>query len=201
MSLFFFVLSGNYPALHLCCMIYFFTPYSFQKKMFDAWDGYMDLLLPGDYACMMDGDIMFLKSDFGHHIQKYTEKFPDTGLFTCYSSRSRTKWVMPERNLFGSLSIIEHKRLADRLYKEHHLDVKEINDRVTGHLMMMKKSTWMQIREKVQERCKDLNILSVDSVISTEVLAAGMKIRLMQGVYVLHYYRLLEGASTKTHLQ
>lgn len=183
-------------------MIWFFTPYSFQKRMFEAWDQYMNLLTdPDDWACMMDGDIMLLQSDFGHHIQQYIDKYPDTGLFTCYSSRSRTRWMMPDQHLFSNLSIAEHKKLADRLYRGCHLKVKEINDRVTGHLMVIRKSTWTSIRDKVEVRCSGLKILSVDTVISTEILENKMLIRLMQGIYVMHYYRLLEGATYKKHLQ
>lgn len=183
-------------------MIWFFTPYAFDKRMFNAWDQYMNLLTdPDDWACLMDGDIMLLRSDFGHHIQEYINKYPDTGLFTCYSSRSRTLWMMPDQHLFNSGSLAEHKKLSDRLYNNCRLSVKEINDRVTGHLLVIKKSTWSAIRDKVSARCADLKILSVDTAISREILETKMPIRLMQGIYVMHYYRFLEGASYKKHLQ
>lgn len=182
-------------------MIWFFTPYSFDKRMFEAWDNYMSLVNdPGDWVCMMDGDIAFLHSDFGHHIEKYIHKYPDTGLFTCYCSRSRTPWMMPASNFFSSPSIVDHKILANHLYNNCHLSVTPINDRVTGHLMVIRKSTWVNIREAVRQKTSALKILSVDTVISREILSSGLKIRLMQGIYVFHYYRFLEGASNKNHL-
>jgi hypothetical protein len=183
-------------------MIWFFTPYSFEKRMFEAWDRYMDLVTnPDDWVCMMDGDVMFLEADFGHHIQKYIDKFPDTGIFSCYVSRSRTAWMMPEQNLFNNPSIIDHKKKADYLRHICGISVKEINDRVTGHLMVIQKSTWTHIREEVENQCLDLNILSVDSVISRMTLQFGYRIRLMRSLYVLHYYRFLEGPTYKKHLQ
>lgn len=182
-------------------MIWFFTPYSFNKRMFEAWDSYMFLVKnTDDWVCMMDGDIAFLHSDFGHHIEKYISKYPDTGLFTCYSSRSRTPWMMPAKNFFSSPSIVDHKILANHLYETCHLSVTPINDRVTGHLMVMKKMTWLKIRDAVHQKTAGLKILSVDSVISREILSSNLKIRLMQGIYVFHYYRFLEGAASKKHL-
>lgn len=183
-------------------MLWFFTPYSQDMKLFEAWDQYMNLVSdPEDWVCMMDGDILFLHADFGHQIQEYLSLYPDTGLFTCYSSRSRTPWMMPERNIFHSPSIAEHKKMADYLRRVCGTSVKEINDRVTGHLLVIKKSTWEKIRENVKERCVNLKILSVDTAISHAVIDAGLRIRLMKGVYVLHYYRFVEGANYKGHLK
>lgn len=155
---------------------------------------------PEDWVCMMDGDISFFNADFGHHMQQYIDKYPDTGIFTCYASRSGTPWMMPEKNIFNSTDILEHKRKADHHLKKCRLDFIEINNRVTGHLMLIKKETWTKIRNEVRHKSEDLSILSVDSKISRAVLAIGLKIRLMKGLYVFHYYRHLEGAGNKTHL-
>lgn len=182
-------------------MIWFFTPYSFEKKMFQAWEQYMNLVQnPNDWVCMMDGDTMFLHADFGHIIQEYIDKYPDTGIFTCYTSRSRTAWMMPKNHLYNEANIIRHKKTANALRKKFKLQADEINDRVTGHLMMMQKKTWLAIREEVKEKSKELKILSVDSVISRTVLKNGKKIRLMKELYNLHYYRLLEGGKYKNHI-
>ena len=182
-------------------MIYFFTPYSFQKKIFEAWDAYMDLVQDkNDWVCLMDGDVAFLRSDFGSHMQEYISKFPDTGIFTCYVSRSRTSWMMPTNHIFADPNILHHKEKAEWHYKNQHLEVTDINRRIIGCLMLMKKSTWLLIREKVAAKCITKEILSVDSIISLEVIAHGLTIRLMKGMYIFHYYRHLEGADSKNHL-
>lgn len=183
-------------------MIWFFTPYSFNKKLFEAYDAYMQLVTnEEDWVCMMDGDVAFLRSDFGHHMQEYISKFPETGIFTCYVSRSRTSWMMPQDHIFNETNILRHKEKADWHFNNQHLDVTEINQRIIGCLMLMKKSTWLLIREDVAVKCADKEILSVDSVISLQVIASGLKIRLMKGIYIFHYYRHLEGAHSKKHLQ
>lgn len=183
-------------------MIWYFTPYSFEKRLFEAWDQYMNLVTDSeDWVCMMDGDIAFLNSDFGHQIQEYIDKYPDAGLFTCYASRSRTPWMMPANHIFSNSNILDHKRKANIYAKKFRAQVEEINDRVTGHLMVIKKSTWATVRNEVKEKTRDKNILSVDSVISRQILQSGLKILLMKGIYVFHYYRHLEGANYKKHIQ
>jgi GT2 family glycosyltransferase len=181
-------------------MIYFFTPYSFEKKMFHAWEQYMNLLGDDDWAVMMDGDIMFFQANFGHIVKEYIDKYPDTGLFTCYASRSGTGYMMPPGAKVAGHNIMIHQLKAKQLEKANHLQVQEIKKRVTGHFMAMKKSTWNKIYEDAKERCKDFNVLTVDTEISHAILAAGLKIRLMKGLYVYHYYRLAEGDKRKNEL-
>jgi hypothetical protein len=183
-------------------MIWFFTPYAFNKKLFEAFDAYMNLITDNnDWVCTLDGDTAFLCSDFGHHMQEYVNKYPDTGIFTSYVSRSRTPWMMPPNHIFNNTNIIDHKQKAEWHFKNQHLDVSEINTRVIGCLMLMKKSTWLLIRDEVAEKCIDKEILSVDTIISKTVIEKGLKLRLMKGIYIFHYYRHLEGANSKKHLQ
>lgn len=183
-------------------MIWYFTPYAFNKKLVEAFDAYMSLIEnPNDWICSMDGDVAFLRSDFGHHMQEYIDKYPDTGIFTSYVSRSRTPWMMPPNHIFNDTNIINHKRKTDWHFNNQHIDVAEINTRVIGCLMLMKKSTWLLVRDEVLEKCADKKILSVDTIISQTVLGKGLKLRLMKGIYIYHYYRHLEGANNKKHLQ
>lgn len=176
-------------------MIWFFTPYSFEKKMFEAWDQYMNLVPnPDDWVCMMDGDVLFLISDFGHQMQEYINKYPDTGLFTCYASRtSRTKLRWPGANMENP-SVVYHAGKAEQLHKAYHgvvIDLEKLN--ALGYLMLIKKSTWLLIRDKVAENTAEKNILGVDTRISNAIRDAGLKQYLMKGMYVMHYYRMKNG--------
>jgi hypothetical protein len=67
--------------------------------------------------------------------------------------------------------------------------------------MVIKKGTWLRIRGGVLERTRDKQILGVDSKISYGILNAGLKIRLMRGIYILHYLRMKEGFDYKDHLR
>jgi len=182
-------------------MIWFFTPYSFGRKLFDAWDQYMNLVQnPQDWVCMMDGDIAFFRNDFGHHIQKYTEQNPDVSIFSCYASRSGTAWMMPINNQFDCKDIVIHRQIAETCAVSHTLEIEELNKRVTGHLMVMRKSTWLKFRDKIQTATEEKNLYGIDTAICQQILYAGGRILLMKGIYVFHYYRHLEGRNNKSHL-
>jgi hypothetical protein len=108
-------------------MIYFFTPYSFNLKLLDAIARCMNLLMPDDWALLMDGDAMFLQPDFGHRIQRHVEAHPDAGLFTCYASRCHYSFHVPPGVDMENDSIRYHKLIANNLAANKAGEVKEIN--------------------------------------------------------------------------
>jgi GT2 family glycosyltransferase len=181
-------------------MIYLFTPYSFEKKLFEAYDQCFNLINDDDWACFLDGDTMFLESNFGHLIAEYIELYPDTGLFTCYSSRSAYQYLVPSRVDQKRDSIIYHREISRSLVMEYHGSVVDICENISGHLMLIKKSVWMSIRDRLIHTCAGANLLGVDTQIGKAILSSGLKIRLMQGIYLMHYYRLAEGKKYKEHL-
>jgi hypothetical protein len=182
-------------------MIYFFTPYSFEKKLFEAYDTYINLLSgENDWACFIDGDACFFENNFGHQVKNYIEKYPDTGIFTSYASRCGYKFMVPEDIDQNNDSIKYHRSKSQEIYEKLNGQVKEINDNISGHLICIKKSTWLIIRDELFTVCAGANLLGVDTQISNIILGHGLKIRLMRGVYLFHYYRLAEGKSYKQHL-
>lgn len=186
-------------------MIYYFTPYSIEKKLFEAIDSYINLLPEDDdWACLMDGDTMFLTSDFGHQIQEYVDKYPDTGLFTCYTNRCHYKCQMyDEHELFNETDIKRHHKAAKLISIVMKDGIFDIDRRIAGHLMVIQKRTWWKIRNEVQIKCikQEKKIRGVDTKISNAILHAGLKIRLMQGVYIFHYLRLDKDINDTTHLE
>jgi GT2 family glycosyltransferase len=181
-------------------MIYFFTPYSFNKKLFDAYDNCFKLLKDDDWACLLDGDTCFFENNFGHQIQEYIDKYPGTGMFVSYASRSAYQYMVPKDTNQESDSIAYHRRRSAEIYKNLHGQIKQIDRHVSGHLMCLKKSTWMAIRNEIIYRCDGANLLGVDTQITNVLIENGYKILLMRGIYLFHYYRLLEGKNYKGHL-
>lgn len=181
--------------------IWFFTPYAFDRKLFDAWDQYMNLVEdPNDWVCMMDGDVAFFRNDFGHHIQKYTNKYQQVSIFSCYASRSGTEWMLPQDHQFDSKNIIVHRQIAEAHATQQTLELETINRRVTGHLMVMQKETWLKFRENIRAASQSRELYGIDTIICTQILNGGGTIALMKGIYVFHYYRHLEGKHNKSHL-
>ncbi len=183
-------------------MLWFFNPYSFNKKLFEAWDQYMNLVRdPNDWVCMRDGDTMFMLPDWGHQIKHYIEKYPDTGLFTCYASRCHYQPQIRLGTDTESTDLLYHRSHAQKIYDELYGKVKEMDRRIAGHLIVMKKSTWTLIRNDVEYTSRSKNILGIDTKISNAILKKEMKIRLMRGIYLLHYLRMFEGYNYTKHLE
>lgn len=191
---------ARFTAFTFALMIYFFTPYSLNKKLFEAYDACMALIKEEDWACFLDGDTLFFENNFGHQIQEYINRYPDAGLFTCYSSRCAYSYMVPSGTNQESDSIVYHRNRSKAIYEKNHLQVVEINDHIAGHLMCMKKSTWMLIRPDLLRVTDGANLLGVDTQISNQLRGHGLKILLMRGIYLMHYYRLVEGKKYKDHL-
>ena len=171
-------------------MIWFFTPYSFSKKLFEAYDQYMDLVKdPEDWACICDGDMAFMLSDFGHHLQEYIDAYPNTGLFVCYASRSPYGHQMKPGINYESDSIKYVYQNTCKIYQEDHLTVIEQNRRIAAPLLLIKKSIWIKYKDKISEHASMANIQAVDTAISDVLQRNKEKVLLMAGIQVYHYFR------------
>ncbi len=185
--------------------IHYFNPFSIKRDFVEEIDYYMSLVpLPHDWACFRDGDTMFVRGDYGNCINQYVTKYPETGLFTCYASRCHYSFQVPEITDMDNPSISYHREIANQLHAEfqpgQQTDI--INQRIAGHMMLLRKSTWLKIRTVVfrKVRYKNLQLLGVDTQISKAVLQTGMDIKLMKGIYLVHYLRFNEGFKNATHL-
>ncbi|TSA38808.1 MAG: hypothetical protein D4R64_01710 [Porphyromonadaceae bacterium] len=154
----------------------------------------MDLLNPDDWAEIMDGDTAFLQSDFGHQIKTHIENHPNAGLFTSYASRCHYRVQVPPGVDMENDSILYQKEQAEYRVLLVSGKVTQINRKIAGHLMVIKKSTWDKILPMVRVTASEKRILGVDIKISKVVLEIGLDVRLMQDMYVLHYCRLKDSA-------
>lgn len=176
------------------------SAYALDKNYFAAIDEEMARLQPHEWGVIMDLDTMPLLPDFGHQIQAYIDKYPDTGMFTCYASRCHYACQVRKGTDMDSADILYHKKMADKCHRELHLKVKDLNRRIAGHLMIIKKSTWLQIRDRVKKNTAGKKILGVDTKISYAILSLNLKIRLMRGVYIFHFLRLHKDFGYINHL-
>ncbi len=156
-------------------------------------------LLPNDddWGCLMDMDTMFLTPDVGHQIEEVIKKYPDTGLFTAITNRVGLKEQCYGGNIDNDPNVRNWQRVAVNLQSSKRLEVRKIDHIISGHLMLVKKSTWLKVN-KFPEPGK---ILAVDNSFSKRILDNGFDIKLMEGVFIFHYYRLHKNISDKTHLR
>ena len=81
------------------------------------------------------------------------------------------------------------------LHAEYYTKVKYIEREISGMLMLFRKSTWKEVG-----KFNETGLLGIDNEFSLSVVGNGGKIGIMCGVYILHYYRLMEGYMYKDHL-
>ena len=173
-------------------MIYYFTPTATNKDLGNAYNCYMGLLPnDDDWACLTDRDTFFLSSNYDTILNKAIEDNPDTGLFTCYTNRVGEKKQCYKGVISNNPDIVAHKVISDQL--EGIYTYKELES-VSGFMMMVQKRTWNKIKFKK-------GLLGVDNWYSEDLVKAGYKIKLIEGLYMFHYYRLKEGINYKAHLK
>jgi cellulose synthase/poly-beta-1,6-N-acetylglucosamine synthase-like glycosyltransferase len=175
-------------------MIWFFTPYSFEGKLFEAYDQYMSLIRDtDDWVVFSDGDTLFFHSDFGHMVRDYTEKYPDTGMFTCFTNRIGTKSQLYNKELFEIDSIKYNFLIAEHIRSENYGKATKTQLPVSGFFIAIRHRTWMAIKEELKLILRDKQILDVDYALSNLLLAKGYTIRRIDNLLILHYYRFVEG--------
>ena len=178
-------------------MIYYFTPYSLEKNIGKSYNNYCNLVPnDSDWICLVDADVMFLTHNFGHQLNDIIEKYPNVGLFTCYTNRIGNSLQLYNNEFSKNPNILYHREIAKKLQKENYFKLKPLHQFISGHLMMFKKQTWLDVNKFDEE-----GMLTIDNKFSYRVKKNGKQIMLMEGVYVFHYYRMEEGKKYKEHLK
>lgn len=176
------------------------VPYAHSGKLYDAYKDAFNRVGENDWVCFLDADVAFLEtSDIGHVLGEYIEKYPDTGIFTCYASRCHYECQRRKKYDMANPDIAYWAKATLETKKELHLQVTPIKRRIAGHLIMMQKSTWTKILPRLDRKLKQQpkKILGFDTKLSWAVLISGFDIKLMQGVLVFHYLRMLSGKNDK----
>ena len=174
-------------------MILICTPYRSDKNVGKAYNDIFKLIREDDTACITDGDTMFLTPDFGTIIEDYNRLYPDA-ILTCKTNR-----IHPlSKQLDGQLDEICDLRELTRKAESRKLSrtITEIKpgEGMSGLLMVIPKKIWHEV-PFVENRA-----LGIDSQFRIDLHSAGKKIYIMDGLFVFHSYRILNGINDKRHL-
>jgi GT2 family glycosyltransferase len=177
-------------------MVWYFKPYSITKNLGAAYNQYCEMVPDNDWICLMDGDCMFLRADFGHLIEKYIAKWPHTKLFIPVVNRVGKGSQCHRGKRSADPNIINHKTIADRV--GNLLEVKDMNGTKAPSMpcFIFSKKTYNQIGGFDETG----NILGVDLRFSRKACELGKCYR-MNGLYMFHYYRLKEGYKSLKHIK
>jgi GT2 family glycosyltransferase len=145
----------------------------------------MKMIPDGDWACFIDGDAMFLHSDFGHKLEAVIKDNPDCELFSCVTNRVATDYQL-RPGLYETDNIRRHKQEANinwTCFKTRCSDITN-HSPISGVLILLSKSQWLKAGG-----FKEDGILGVDNSIHYRVRDTGGKVKLIEGFYVYHWYR------------
>lgn len=172
-------------------------PFALDKNLGRVYNEEMGLIGEDDWSCFHDHDTTFLVPDSINILYEYVKRYPDTGVFTCFTNRVST--LSAPQLLGGRVSdnsdITDHIKMAER-QKKFLYQVTEINRDISGFLMLISKKVWRDFQFS-----EDLKCLGVDTEWNRRLREGGKKILRMDGLYMWHSYRLTTGIHYKAHLQ
>jgi len=175
--------------VHIC------IPYRSDKNLGRAYNEAMVRIPDGDAACFIDYDVQLLTHDAGAILHQYTNQNP-SALLTCYTNRVSpfSKSQLLNKTVSDDSDLRNHIRIAES-QKSNLFQVSQIDRDISGMLMVIPKSLWYEFPFDESGQC-----LGVDTYYGRKIRAAGRQILRMNGLYVWHAYRLLQGINDKAHL-
>lgn len=176
--------------------IWYFKPYDSDKNLGRSYNEYCRLVPDSDWICLLDGDCMFLASNWGHIAQQYIMQYPDTALFIPVTNRVGKGSQCYGDKRSDDPNIKHHKALADKAAQK--LMVKDMNHVRWPSMpcFLFSKAIWNQVGGFDETG----RILGVDVRFSQKVMGVGSCLR-MNGLYLFHYYRLNEGIRHLDHVK
>lgn len=167
------------------------TPFRRDKNLGRAYNEAFEDLKKDDWLVIRDIDTLFLSHDAPNIIEDYITKYPETGIFTCFTNRIGCKDQLYKGVINQDPNILVHLDIANRIKNDR--TKFQIKSPISGMLMVVQKKTW--IDNKFSDGC-----LGVDNDFSKRILASGLKIFRMNGLYIWHTYRINTSVSNTKHL-
>ncbi len=178
-------------------MVHIRTPYSLTKNIGQQYNKEFETVPDEDSLCVLDGDMMFCNSNFGHIINEYANLFPNDVL-TCYTNRTHPLSAEQQHPICHTSNIEDCLKTAAIIGNDR--TATEVRKVVSMLLMVIPKKIWRKFPfvESNQYRPGETNMLGVDSEWTGRIRAHGVRIMRMNGLLMYHQYRLLDGS--KKHL-
>lgn len=177
-------------------MIYTYIPYAPKSKKMDlgwAYNNFMNLVNDDDWVLFLDHDVLLTTTNWFTQIEDIVEKNPEYGVFTCLTNRigqsvQKLKGVDSDNH-----DMKYHRKIGKDLQKNKYDEVTEFpNKLLSGFFILIKKEIWKKIGG-----FSEGYFLGVDNKLHKDCIENNIKVGLMNGVYVYHWYR---GDGDKTHL-
>ena len=139
-----------------------------------------------DWACFIDGDAMFTTPFFGTQIRRTIEANPKCKLFTAITNRVATPYQCV-KGMWGENDMRVHFKAGKLIAEKYDTTCVDITNNApfSGVLMLIQKKEW----KRVGGFAETGEALGIDNSIHYAVRDNKGLVYMMQGVYMLHYYR------------
>lgn len=151
-------------------------PYSTNKNLAEAYN--LEISLGGaEYIAFTDRDIWFPHPNFAQQIERVIEQHGEA-VYTCLTNRVNCPWQRIDFN--GSDK--EAEQFSRELYANNVSAVEDHTDSqlMSGFVIIYPRRKWWGL--------PDGGLLGVDNMIHNMAKAAGLRVLLMKGIFVWHYY-------------
>lgn len=198
------VLKYNHHNKHIN-NLYFLSPYGFNLKIGDRLNNEIQALPDDAWIVITDQDVAFLTEKVGDHLNAVINRYPDTDLFSCYTNRLGLSYQRLPGVDSDNYDLLYHHDLAQNRLKRYYSTTTQIDQPVAGFFMMFPKKTWERhnFQPEIINKNKQINGhqgVYFDYDFSHRILKSGGMIRLIEGLYVLHLYRLNRPIKNTNHL-
>lgn len=162
--------------------IHYLTPFRSDKNIGRAYNEACATAPEGSWICLRDPDTMFLQPDSQALIEQIVESDPPFDLIGGRTNRLRGSHQCVTM-MFGEKNIGPHMALAKVLADTNRDMIIPTTQPIAGMFMLFRKSLWDRI--KFDETAG----MYTDQVFSRDIIKAGGKLGVAQGLYIFHLYR------------
>jgi cellulose synthase/poly-beta-1,6-N-acetylglucosamine synthase-like glycosyltransferase len=170
-------------------MIHTYIPYA-PKELGNnlgwAYNKFMELVPEEDWVCFLDHDAVFTTRYWYYQLGDIIKKHQDVGLYTCVTNRIGQSYQIVDGINKDNHDIKYHRLIGNQLQNEHYDTILDLNNKhhlLSGVVILISKKTWMNVGGFSD------GFLGVDNNIHRKCIDNNIKVGLMRGVYVYHWYR------------
>ncbi|SRR6266511_3180767 len=155
------------------------------KNLGRAYNEVMERLRDDDWAVFLDHDAMFTTRSWFTQVEAAVRTGSFAALTAVTNRIGNREQIAPGANARDH-DIAHHRALGDRLYKKHGSTVHDVTRSkrlISGVVIVVSKAAWASCGKFTD------GFLGVDNRLHISLRDAGLRVGIMPGLYVYHWYR------------
>jgi len=169
-------------------MIHTYIPFSpSEKKLNLGWvyNNFMEIVGEEDWVLFLDYDATFTTKYWYNQLEDIIKKNTDYGLFSSFMNRVGQPFQIPNGIDRNNHDMRYHRNVGKELQNINYDNVIQFpnNTPLSGVVILISKKTWKDIGGFKE------GFLGVDNTLHRDCINNNIKVGLMSGFYVYHWYR------------